>query len=164
MHHMRLKISLIYELYAITDSIYLKARAGICLHSTYHQQTLFISIYQFYFYRKKEVIFLQSCLIKSIPTMDSRIWNSPSPGHRPRLDPKKLRESMKLNLSTDVFLSLTSVLNIRLNLECQGPLPTVPSSTVATVLKQGWRQEETLIPLYKSTENFRKISINQMSL
>ena len=55
-------------------------------------------------------------LTRNTPTIPSIIWYSPRPGHSPRFDPKKLRESMKLNLSTEVFFTLTSSLNIKLNI------------------------------------------------
>ena len=49
----------------------------------------------------------QTCVTTTIPAIHSSIWWRPSPGHRPRLDPKKLRESMKLNWSTEVFFTRT---------------------------------------------------------
>ena len=63
---------------------------------------------------------------------------------------------MKLNLSTEVFFTLTSSLNDKPNVEkpeeALGDLVSVASSTVATVLKQGRRQSETVTPEYKSTK------------
>ena len=66
-------------------------------------------------------------------------------------DPKKLRESMKLNLSTEVFFTLTSSLKEKRNRK-PPDLVTVPSSTVATVLRQGRRQSDTVSPANKSSE------------
>ena len=40
-------------------------------------------------------------------TIQYRTWYRPSPGHSPRFDPKKLRDSMKLNWSTETLLTLT---------------------------------------------------------
>ena len=87
------------------------------------------------------------------PTVQSNIWYSPSPGHSRRFDPKKLRESMKLNLSTEVFFTLTSWLNIKLKNNHPLNLVAVPSSTVATVLTQGRRQSEILSPENISPES-----------
>ena len=86
----------------------------------------------------------------NIPPNHSSIWYSPSPGQSPRLDPKKFRESMKLNLSTEVFLTLTKSLNIKLN---KLPLYSVVifSATWAVVLRQGSRQSDTRFPINKSS-------------
>ena len=46
---------------------------------------------------KKWIIFIKNCLTKNIWTIHSSNWNNPRPGHSPRLDPKKFRDSMKLN-------------------------------------------------------------------
>ena len=93
-----------------------------------------------------DLIFFKILLTRNIPMIHSSIWYSPRPGHSPRFDPKKLRESMKLNLSTEVFFTLTSSLNRKLNTKCPSHLLVVPSSTVATVLKQGRRQSEIFAP------------------
>ena len=106
-------------------------------------------------YFKKNInilIFLAMWLVINIPTIPSSIWYSPSPGHSPRFDPKKLRAATKLNLSTEVFLTLTSSLKTKLNMENSAHLVVVPSSTVATVLKHGSRQSETFKPENKSSE------------
>ena len=93
-----------------------------------------------------DLIFVKIWLTRNIPTIHSNIWYSPRPGHSPRFDPKKLRESMKLNLSTEVFFTLTSWLNIKLNIKFPFNLVVVPSFTVATVLTQGRRQSEIFKP------------------
>ena len=102
-----------------------------------------------------DLIFFKILVTRNIPTIHSSIWYSPRPGHSPRFDPKKLRESMKLNLSTEVFLTLTSSLNIKLNIT-PPHLVVVPSSTVATVLKHGRRQSETVRPEDKSSERKKR--------
>ena len=99
-----------------------------------------------------DLIFLKHWLTRNIPTIHSIIWNNPRPGHSPRFDPKKLRESMKLNLSTEVFFTLTSSLNIKLNIDSPSHSVIVPSSTVATVLTQGRRQSEIFNPENMSTK------------
>ena len=96
------------------------------------------------------LIFFKIWVTRNIPTIHSSNWNNPKPGHSPRFDPKKLRESMKLNLSTEVFLTLTSSLNFKLNTRFPFHLVVVPSSTVATVLTQGRRQSDTIDPVNKS--------------
>ena len=100
---------------------------------------------------RKRTTLLKKLLRKNIPTIHSSIWNMPRPGHSPRFDPKKLRESKKLNLSTEVTFTLTSSLKIKLNINPLH-LVVVPFSTVATVLKQGSRQSETITPENKSPE------------
>ena len=103
-----------------------------------------------------DLILSKKLLTRNIPKIHSNIWYSPRPGHSPRFDPKKLRESMKLNLSTEVFLTLTSLLNMklkaRLALAKPSHLTVSPSSTVATVLKQGRKQSETFPPEIKSAK------------
>ena len=81
--------------------------------------------------------------VMMIATIHSSIWYNPRPGHSPRFDPKKLRESRKLNLSTEVFFTLTSSLNIKLNMEWPWKLVDAPASTVTSVLRQGRRQSDT---------------------
>ena len=103
-----------------------------------------------------DLIFFKILVTRNIPTIHSSIWYSPRPGHSPRFDPKKLRESMKLNLSTEVFFTLTSSLNRKLNTKCPSHLLVVPSSTVATVLKQGRRQSETFDPMNMSAKEICK--------
>ena len=97
-----------------------------------------------------DLILSKNLLTRNIPTIHSNIWYSPRPGHSPRFDPKKLRESMKLNLSTEVFFTLTSSLKEKRNRK-PPDLVTVPSSTVATVLRQGRRQSDTVSPANKSS-------------
>ena len=42
-----------------------------------------------------------------VPTIHSRTWKIPIPGQRPKLDPRRLRDVRKLNLSTTVLLTFT---------------------------------------------------------
>ena len=62
---------------------------------------------------------------------------------------------MKLNLSTEVFFTLTSSLNIKLINKFPSHMLVYPSSTVATVLKQGRRQSEIFNPENKSAIWFK---------
>ena len=87
------------------------------------------------------------CVATTIPTNHWSIWSSPRPGHRPRLDPKKLRESMKLNWSTVVFLTLTSLSKLKLTIvvlpPSKGIVDVIFFLTVAVVRRQGSRQSDT---------------------
>ena len=56
---------------------------------------------------------MTALVVMRIPMNHSTIWYSPSPGIRPRLDPNKLRDSMNLNLSKEIFFSGTFSLNLR---------------------------------------------------
>ena len=87
------------------------------------------------------------CVATTIPTNHWSIWSSPRPGHRPRFDPRKLRESMKLNWSMEVFLTLTLLSKLKLT----SVLPVKDMDvifflTVAVVRRQGSRQSDTRIP------------------
>ena len=87
------------------------------------------------------------CVATTIPTNHWSIWSSPRPGHRPRLDPKKLRESMKLNWSTVVFLTLTSLSKLKLTVVLPvKDMDVIFFLTVAVVRRQGSRQSDTRIP------------------
>ena len=70
----------------------------------------------------------------NIPAIHSSIWYKPIPGHSPRFDPKKFRESMKLNRSTVVFLSLTLLLKFNPNTDDPLKFDVVSSWTSAEVL------------------------------
>ena len=54
---------------------------------------------------------LMRCLAKLVwraqVRIHSRTWNRPSPGQSPRLEPRKLRKSLKLNLTRAVLLVAT---------------------------------------------------------
>ena len=87
------------------------------------------------------------CVATTIPTNHSIIWWSPRPGHRPRFDPRKLRESMKLNWSTVVFLTLTSLSKLKLTVVLPvKDMDVIFFLTVAVVRRQGSRQSDTRIP------------------
>ena len=89
------------------------------------------------------------CVATTIPTNHWSIWSSPRPGHRPRLDPKKLRESMKLNWSTEVFLTRTSSSKLKLTrvfVSSEGIVVVIFFLTVAVVRRHGSRQSDTRIP------------------
>ena len=87
------------------------------------------------------------CVATTIPTIHSSIWWSPRPGHRPRFDPRKLRESMKLNWSTVVFLTLTSLSKLKLTVVLPvKDMDVIFFLTVAVVRRQGSRQSDTRIP------------------
>ena len=101
------------------------------------------------FYLIFEAKNLKTLLARNIPTIHSSIWKTPRPGHSPMLDPKKLRESMKLNLSTEVFLTLTLSLNFNPNAEDPLKFEFVSSCTEAAVLRQGRGQSDTRAPLNK---------------
>lgn len=58
---------------------------------------------------------------------------------------------MKLNRSTDVFLTLTSLEKARLNKVVPVVAVVVPFSTLATVLRHGSRQLEGSIPVKRSS-------------
>ena len=90
------------------------------------------------------------CVATNISTNHWSIWCSPRPGHRPRLDPKKLRETMKLNWSKEVFLTLTSLSKLKLTRlmlpSSIGIVVVIFFLTVAVVRRQGSRQSDTRIP------------------
>ena len=66
----------------------------------------------------------------------SNSWNRPRPGHKPRLEPRKLRKSFQLNLSIDVLLTLTVLEKPKENPEMFEFLnDSNPSSTVTVVLR-----------------------------
>ena len=80
------------------------------------------SVYEYSFLyllylNNNEVIFTHIFSTIASPAHHSSIWYRPRPGHSPRFDPRKLSEPMKLNWSTEVFLTLTFSLNARLNIE-----------------------------------------------
>ena len=88
-------------------------------------------------------------MTRRTPRTQSIIWWSPRPGHSPRFDPKKLRESMKLNWSTEVFLTRTSLSKLKLTrvvLPSKGMVLVIFFLTVAVVRRQGSRQSDTRIP------------------
>ena len=90
-----------------------------------------------------------TCVATTIPTSHSNIWCSPRPGHSPKFDPKKLREVRKLNWSTEVFLTRTSLLKLKLTkvlLPPTGGVLVIFFLTVALVRRQGSRQSDTWIP------------------
>ena len=93
-----------------------------------------------------------TCVATTIPTSHSSIWCSPRPGHSPRFDPKKLRESRKLNLSTEVFLTRTSLSKLRLTnvvlpfTNSGGIVVVIFFLTVAVVLRHGSKQSDTWVP------------------
>ena len=69
-------------------------------------------------------------------TVHSNSWNRPSPGQRPRLEPRKLRKSFQLNLSIDVFLTLTVLEKPRENPDILEFFnDSNPSSTLTVVLR-----------------------------
>ena len=82
----------------------------------------------------------------TIPTRHSCIWCSP------RFDPKKLRETRKLNLSTEVFLTRTSLskakpTNVVLPFcQFEGIVLITFFLTVAVVLRHGSKQSDTWVP------------------
>ena len=68
--------------------------------------------------------------------VQSNSWNRPRPGHRPRLEPRKLRKSFQLNLFIDVLLTLTVLEKPKENPEMFEFLKdSNPSSTVTVVLR-----------------------------
>ena len=84
----------------------------------------------------------------TIPAAHSRSWKSPRPGQRPRLEPRRLREEVKLNLSRLVLLTFTVWENPMARAEVFPVREvTIPLSTVAVVLRQGRRQSDTFTPL-----------------
>ena len=78
----------------------------------------------------------------------SRSWNnSPSPGHRPRLEPRRLRDSRKLNWSTVVVVVSTSLRKASTRLEkLLSKLDLEASVTVAVVTVQGTLQSDARAP------------------
>ena len=88
-------------------------------------------------------------LAVSILMTHSSIWYRPSPGHRPRLDPRKFRDSKKLNWSTEVLVTLTFSSKLILTivrLSSVKRFPVIFFSTVAVVLRHGGRHWDTMIP------------------
>ena len=66
------------------------------------------------------------------------------PGHSPRFEPRKLRDSGKLNWSTVVFLISTLSENAKLkNDSSEFILTRAPSTTIGVVLVQGTGQSES---------------------
>ena len=85
-------------------------------------------------------------------TIHSNIWNAPIPVHSPRLEPRKLRDSWKLNWSNVVFLISTLSENVKLkNDSPEFILTRAPSTTIGVVLVQGRRQWEERIPENRPT-------------
>ena len=68
-------------------------------------------IYYSGFYRIFQVVFKHFQATTRLMT-PSNNWYSPRPGHSPRFDPRKLRDSMKRNLSTVILVSLTVSENV----------------------------------------------------
>ena len=99
-----------------------------------------------------DLITLMRCLAKLVwraqLMIHSRSWNRPRPGQRPRLEPRKLRKSLKLKLSRLVLLVATVPENPSTNADLFALVEEwKPSSTEAVVLRQGSRQPESLIPV-----------------
>ena len=82
---------------------------------------------------------------------NSNIWYRPRPGHSPRFDPRKFKNVMKLNLSTDTVFTSMLWEKARLNKdvfpEC---VDTGPGLTSILVLLQGSTQSDTFVPKNKS--------------
>ena len=105
-----------------------------------------------WFATKNRLHLVLICVTRRTPRTQSIIWWSPRPGHSPRFDPKKLRESMKLNWSTEVFLTRTSLSKLKLTnvvlpfWYSGGNVVVIFFLTVAVVRRQGSRQSDTRIP------------------
>ena len=79
-------------------------------------------------------------------TIHSNIWNNPMPGQSPRFDPRKLRDSERLNLSNVVFLISILSENAKLKQNSSELIFSVaPSTTFNVVLVQGSGQSEVTI-------------------
>ena len=85
----------------------------------------------------------------------SRSWNSPSPGHRPRLEPRRLRDSRKLNWSTVVVVVSTSLRKASTRLEkLLSKLDLEASVTVAVVTVQGTLQSDARAPTARESVEY----------
>ena len=86
----------------------------------------------------------------------SRSWNSPSPGHRPRLEPRRLRDSRKLNWSTVVVVVSTSLRKASTRLEkLLSKLDLEASVTVAVVtVVQGTLQSDARAPTARESVEY----------
>ena len=85
----------------------------------------------------------------------SRSWNSPSPGHRPRLEPRRLRDSRKLNWSTVVVVVSTSLRKASTRLEkLLLKLDLEASVTVALVTVQGTLQSDARAPTARESVEY----------
>ena len=83
-------------------------------------------------------------------TIHSNIWNNPRPGHSPRFEPRKFRDSEKLNWSNVVFLISTLSENAKLKNDSDEFILTLaPSITIGVVSVQGRGQSEAIIPVNK---------------
>ena len=76
----------------------------------------------------------------------SNNWNSPMPGHNPRFDPRKLRDSMKSNLSTVTFLMFTWLGKVKRTMVTLKPLNIGPWMTLVLVVTHGILQLVALLP------------------
>ena len=76
----------------------------------------------------------------------SNNWKSPMPGHNPRLDPRKLRDSMKSNLSTVTFLMFTWLGKVKRTMVKLLPLNVGPWVTRVLVVTHGILQLVALLP------------------
>ena len=95
-----------------------------------------------------------------IPINHSSTWYSPRPGHRPRFDPKKFRDLVKLNWSTEILFTLTELSKFKRRKILDFLfiiLVLVFLITLAVVLKQGRRQSETKIPVNRSTVIYNRL-------
>ena len=107
----------------------------------------FLSKWRLSFYFLLIFIILDIFIPSRIKTAPSIIWNNPIPGHNPRFDPRKLRDSMKLNWSTVMLvtsISLTTAIHTSLSSIFSD---WAPSNTSATVWEQGILQSEFKVPV-----------------
>ena len=102
--------------------------------------------------RRVSLIFLAAKMVSPA----SRSWNnSPSPGHRPRLEPRRLRDSRKLNWSTVVVVVSTSLRKASTRLEkLLSKLDLEASVTVAVVTVQGTLQSDARAPTARESVEY----------
>ena len=95
----------------------------------------------------------------------SRSWNSPSPGQRPRLEPRRLRDSRKLNWSTVVVVVSTSLRKASTRLEkLLSKLDLEASVTVAVVTVQGTLQSDARAPTARESVEYNLVAFYSFQL